>query len=52
MQLLGLVWNWVFPINKSLWTSSYTVFAAGLAAVSLAVCMWLVDAPPARGIRR
>jgi predicted acyltransferase len=39
----GLVWNWVFPINKNLWTSSYVVFTAGMAAVTLAVCIWLID---------
>ena len=42
-MMLGLMWNWVFPINKSLWTSSYTLFAAGLACVSLATVMWIVD---------
>jgi predicted acyltransferase len=39
----GLMWNWVFPINKSLWTSSYALFTAGFAAVSIATIMWLVD---------
>lgn len=39
----GLVWHWVFPINKSLWTSSYVVFTAGLAAVALATCLWVID---------
>jgi predicted acyltransferase len=39
----GLVWNWVFPINKNLWTSSYVVFTAGMACVTLATCMWLID---------
>ncbi len=39
----GLVWNWVFPINKSLWTSSYVLFTAGLAAVSIGTIMWMVD---------
>jgi predicted acyltransferase len=39
----GLVWNWAFPINKSIWTSSYVVFTAGMACVSLATIMWLVD---------
>jgi predicted acyltransferase len=33
---LGLVWGIVFPINKNLWTSSYAVFTAGIAAVALA----------------
>ncbi len=39
----GSVWGWVFPINKSLWTSSYVVFTAGMACVTLATCMWLIE---------
>jgi predicted acyltransferase len=39
----GLMWNWVLPINKNLWTSSYVVFSAGVALLCLAVCMWWVD---------
>jgi predicted acyltransferase len=42
-MVAGQVWNWSFPINKSLWTSSYVVFTAGMAAVSLATIMWIVD---------
>ncbi|HEX9309176.1 MAG TPA: DUF5009 domain-containing protein, partial [Gemmatimonadaceae bacterium] len=30
-MVLGLMWNWAFPINKSLWTSSYVLFTAGMA---------------------
>ena len=41
--LAGSAWNWVFPINKNLWTSSYVVFTAGMACVTLATCMWLVE---------
>jgi predicted acyltransferase len=39
----GLVWAWGFPINKNLWTSSYVVFTAGMAAVAIATCLWLVE---------
>lgn len=42
-MVAGLVWNWSFPINKNLWTSSYVVFTAGMACVSLATIMWLID---------
>ncbi|MFL5525790.1 MAG: acyltransferase family protein [Gemmatimonadaceae bacterium] len=42
-MVAGLMWNWSFPINKSLWTSSYVLFTAGMACVSLATIMWLVD---------
>ena len=48
-MMAGLMWNWVFPINKSLWTSSYVVFCAGLACVSLATVMWVVDFQKVRG---
>ena len=48
-MMTGLMWNWVFPINKSLWTSSYVVFCGGLAAVSLATIMWIVDLQKVRG---
>jgi len=40
---LGLMWNWVFPINKSLWTSSYVLFTAGMAAIAIGTIMWIVD---------
>jgi predicted acyltransferase len=41
--IAGVIWGWVFPINKSLWTSSYVLFTAGLACHMLAVCYYLVD---------
>jgi predicted acyltransferase len=40
---LGYVWDWFFPINKGLWTSSYVVFTGGLAMSALGVSYWLVD---------
>jgi predicted acyltransferase len=43
LLMVGLMWNWSFPINKTLWTSSYVVFTAGLALVTLATCMWIID---------
>ncbi len=39
----GLCWGRVFPVNKSLWTSSYALLMSGLACVSLAACVWVVD---------
>lgn len=42
-MVVGLVWNWGFPINKNLWTSSYVIFTAGMAAVALATCIWLIE---------
>ncbi|MCU1347523.1 MAG: hypothetical protein JWO56_553 [Acidobacteria bacterium] len=48
----GLLWGWVFPINKNLWTSSYVVFTAGFACVVLATCLWLIDLQGFRGWAR
>ncbi len=42
-MMLGLIWNWGFPINKSIWSSSYVLFTAGMGAVALATCMWIID---------
>jgi predicted acyltransferase len=41
--IVGLVWDLSFPINKSLWTSSYVMFSAGAAAIFLALCYWAID---------
>jgi predicted acyltransferase len=42
--IAGQAWGLGFPINKSLWTSSYALFTAGVAAVALALLhQWLDD---------
>ncbi len=43
--LLAVGWSWslVFPLNKSLWTSSYVLYTSGLALLTLASCYWLID---------
>jgi predicted acyltransferase len=40
---LGLLWDLQFPINKSLWTSSFVLYAGGLATIILSLCYWLID---------
>jgi predicted acyltransferase len=52
MTIAGLAWGLVFPINKSLWTSSFALFSAGMAAQCLAVCHWLVDVRGWRALAR
>jgi len=39
----GLLWNMVFPMNKSLWTSSYVVFTSGVAFILLGLSIFLFD---------
>jgi predicted acyltransferase len=40
---IGSIWGGFFPINKKLWTSSYTVLSTGWGLVTLAACHELVD---------
>ncbi len=49
LLLSGQVMSVWLPINKSIWTSSYAVFMAGLATLCFAVCYWLIDV---QGLRR
>ena len=50
--LLGLLASLWLPINKNLWTSSYVLFTAGVAAALLAACYWLCDVRASATITR
>jgi len=39
----GYAWGLVFPINKSLWTSSYVLVSTGIAAVILGILIFVID---------
>ena len=41
--LLGGIWNFEFPINKKLWTSSYVLYASGWSLLLLALTIWAMD---------
>lgn len=41
--VLGLIWDLQFPINKSLWTSSFVLYTGGLATLILSFCYWIID---------
>jgi len=41
--VIGLIWNLHFPLNKSLWTSSFVVFTSGLGFLILALFYWIID---------
>jgi predicted acyltransferase len=43
MYLVGNAWAWVMPLNKNLWTSSYTLWTAGMGTMGLAACILVVD---------
>lgn len=39
----GLGWNFLFPINKHLWSSSFILLTSGLAFLLLAAFYWIID---------
>jgi predicted acyltransferase len=41
--VVGSIWDIWLPINKNLWTSSYTVLMAGLALQTLGILYYYVD---------
>ena len=43
LLFVGAIMDAWLPINKKLWTSSYSVFMAGMAMNCFAVSYWLVD---------
>ena len=40
---LGLLWNIWLPINKKLWTDSFSTFMAGIDFAVLALFIWIID---------
>jgi predicted acyltransferase len=43
LTVAGLAWSLAFPINKSLWTSSYVLYTAGLAMLCFGFFHWLIE---------
>ncbi|GAB3779786.1 DUF5009 domain-containing protein [Spirosoma horti] len=47
--LLGVLWNFVFPINKNLWTSSFVLVTGGLSLSLLSIFYWIIDVKGIKG---
>ena len=39
----GMIWGLQFPLNKSIWTSSFVLYTGGLATMILSFCYWIID---------
>ncbi len=40
---IAQIWNLVFPINKNLWTSSFTLQAGGISIILLTIFHYIID---------
>ena len=49
LVLAGYIWDFSFPINKKIWTSSYVVYTSGLAMITLSVFIYLIEFKNATG---
>lgn len=45
----GYCWDLVFPINKKIWTSSYTLYTSGLAILVLGTLIFLIEFKEKKG---
>lgn len=41
--VIGIVWNWSFGLNENLWSPSFVMLTSGMAAMTLASCIYLID---------
>jgi len=49
MLVTGYCWDMVFPINKKIWTSSYTIYTTGLATLTIATMIYLIELKNIKG---
>ena len=49
MIITGLCWGTIFPINKKIWTSSYTVYTSGLATITIATMIYFIEIKGVKG---
>ena len=41
--VVGILWNFIYPINKYLWTGSYVALTSGLSILAITIFYWLID---------
>jgi len=49
MLIAGFCWDMVFPINKKIWTSSFTVYTSGLATITIATMIYTIELKNIKG---
>lgn len=43
LLVIGFAWDMVFPINKKIWTSSFTIYTTGLALLTIGTMIYLIE---------
>ena len=47
--VLGIIWSFVWPLNKNLWTGSFVLVVGGISFLLLTLFYWIIDV---KNIRR
>ncbi len=43
LSVLGVFADMIIPMNKNIWTSSFSLYCAGMAMLFLGVCIYMID---------
>jgi predicted acyltransferase len=43
LMAIAFSWNYCFPINKKLWTSSYVLYTCGISLMMIGLLVYLID---------
>lgn len=43
LVIFGLIWSIKFPINKSIWSSSFVLYTSGLATISFCMLYYIIE---------
>jgi predicted acyltransferase len=49
LVLAPYIWDFSFPINKKIWTSSYVLYTSGLATITLSILIYLLEFKNTKG---
>ncbi|MBG9375745.1 DUF5009 domain-containing protein [Panacibacter sp. DH6] len=49
LTFIGLFWSLSFPLNKKIWTSSFTVYTTGVAILVLGILIYIVEFKHVKG---
>jgi predicted acyltransferase len=50
LVFVGYSWDLVFPINKKIWSSSFTVYTTGVALLVLSLFIYIIEFKERRGV--
>ena len=50
LTFAGLCWGMTFPLNKKIWSSSFTLYTTGLAINTLAILFYLIELRQYKGL--